>query len=399
MMRRAKRMTSLVTAGAMVGSLALLSTEAFAVEGGVEDRKTTFAVSIATGGPGNPQFRCSGSLISSNVVLTVRHCIAPISTTERTCDQFFPAPAGMPTDFWISATPWTLPSTSWKNVRAWTVPEPNAVCGNDIALLILAEPLTEAEAQPAHPVLAAAEFEVHARAKQFGIAGFGATSATTPASGTRHSRFDIPVRCVPGMTGFECSDALSYIDSSEFTGGAGPCIGDSGAGAIPIGDRHRIFGVLSRAERRSGSCSEGVFERTDTWRWLIAKTVLLATPADRTAPSWAKAALPEHPKEGELCVDAGKCDAGQVCVSTDGQRSFACRRRCSTGCDENQRCDHDICMPLESTRTAQRGCSVRSSEGANTLATSESRGGLPFVISVALALWVRVVGRRRAKHS
>jgi hypothetical protein len=142
--------------------VALLHTQtriARAVEGGTEDRVTTHAVSIATFGPSQPDVRCSGTLISPNVVLTVRHCIAPLPLEGTNCDKTFPEPSGAPGDYWVNATPWSIPAGTWKNVASWVLPEPKRTCGNDIALLVLSEAFGESEATPAVPVVSAERFE------------------------------------------------------------------------------------------------------------------------------------------------------------------------------------------------------------------------------------------------
>lgn len=344
-----------------LATLAVLSSRrAAAVEGGVEDRVTTHAVAIATGGPTSPDLRCSGTLIAPNVVLTVRHCISRLSADTPTCEQSFSEPVGVPSDLWINATPWAGPSTSWKNVASWSLPEPSRVCGNDVALLVLASPYPESEATPARPVLSEAELRRAVSARVLGLAAFGASSASGTGGGVRRSRFDIPIQCVPGDPSFACAGALDYVDVRELTAGAGPCTGDSGAGAMLPSDRGVVFGVLSRGDLGKGTCSEGVFERTDVWSWLIAKTVLDATPPGQAAPDWARAAFPEAPRVGDRCRGAGACSGDSDCVSFDGLRSFVCAARCGAGCAEGTHCESNVCAPGPRTGAAltDRGCGV-----------------------------------------
>lgn len=376
------------------------ATVAEAVEGGREDSVTTHAVAIATGGPANPQHRCTGTLISPNVVLTVRHCITRLPVDGTSCDKVFPSPSGVPSDVWVDARPWVLPSTTWKNVASWVLPEPTALCGNDIALLVLKTPFAASEATPARPVLSVSEFEKAVLARVFGLAGFGVSSPANTDAGTRRSRFDVPVRCVPGLAGFTCDGVLDYIDVRELTGGAGPCQGDSGAGAIVASDRNAIFGVLSRGDLSRGTCAEGVFERTDVWRWLIAKTALEATPAGLDPPGWARAVFPEAPREGELCLGSGTCGAFAECVSLDGQRSFVCAKRCSAGCGAGLRCQGEVCVLDEGAPPKGDGCSF-APRPARTL--HDPLEGI-FAVEIALLLavgrgfWRGGRGRSRGRN-
>ena len=281
------------------------------------------------------------------------------------------------------------------------MPAPATLCGNDLALLVVATPFSESEATPARPVLTHAGFLEAARRRRFGIAAFGATVAGGTDIGTRRSRFDVPIRCLPGEPGFACDGALGYLDATELTGGAGPCSGDSGAGAIVDGDRTSIFGVLSRGSTAGETCSEGVFERTDVWRWLLARTVLRATPAGSTPPEWARAAFPDRPKVGELCLDTAACGEGADCVSLDGRRSFTCARRCSAGCSAEEHCESNVCVAGPPAGGGSSGCSTAprpASVGPNgALALGLLLLGLRiFPVELATLGW-RGLRRRRAR--
>lgn len=265
---------------------------------------------------------------------------------------------------------------SWKHVAAWVFPEIAEVCGNDVAMLVLAEPIGETEATPARVAISQEAFLRAVSPRVLGVAGFGATSPRATDSGVRRSRFDIPIRCVPGSS-LPCDGALDSIDARELTSGAGPCLGDSGAGALDAGDRGVVFGVLSRGNLAGDTCSEGIFERTDVWRWLIAKTVLAAVPPGATAPEWARGAFPERPAAGELCSSAEACADDADCVSFDGRRSFVCATRCTSGCGEGFRCESNVCAPdpASPSSAADGGCAV----------VSPTRSGASMFVEVASA--------------
>ena len=363
---------------------ALLATPAQAVEGGAVDRMTTHAIAIATGGPLSPTFLCSGTLVAPNVVLTARHCVARFPPNAG-CSDAYPEPTGLPTDLWVTATPWTMPSSGWKNVARWVLPTNAEICGNDVVLLVLADPFTAVQATPARPIIEEAELRRALGAGFMGIAGFGETSGKGDGGGTRRSRFDVPIVCVPGDLSFDCAGQLDTISSDEITSGAGPCIGDSGAGAMANDDHGLVLGVLARGP--VASCASGIFERTDVWGWLIAKTVLESATSEAAAPTWAVAAFPAHPAVGERCR-ASECGSAATCISLDGLRSFVCAKRCSAGCDDGSHCDSNVCVAGPSP-LADTGCAVKPMrDGAD--------GRLAALGSIALALavgrWLR--GRR-----
>ena len=378
----------LVAAG--VAAALSVALPARAVEGGATDRVTTHAIAIATGGPQSPAFLCSGTLIAPNVVLTARHCIARFPAGGAGCSGAFPDPAGAPTDLWVTAAPWTQPSSDWKNVISWVVPRNAEICGNDVALLILGEAFTEATATPARPVLEEPELRRSIASRIIGVAGFGALSANGDGAGTRRSRFDVPLVCVPGDLSYACGGELDSIAFNELTTGSGPCIGDSGAGAMASADHGVVFGVLARGAATGGQCAAGVFERTDVWGWLIAKTVLEAAAERSVAPAWASAAFPEHPVVGDRCR-SNECGPTADCITFDSRRSFVCAKRCSAGCDEGFHCESNVCV-AGAAPDLGGGCALGSSRGdAGAPASCVAVAPLCFLL-VALARKLR--GRR-----
>lgn len=369
--------------------LVAASSSAHAVEGGSLDTRTVHAVAIATGGPASPKLRCSGVLVSQNVVVTARHCISRLSSDAPSCAQSFGEAIARPGDFWVSARPSVDSGTHWKQVASWNLPESNAFCGDDIAALVLATAFEPAEATPARPALDETELVAIAKERVFGVAGFGATSPGGTDTGKRRSRFDVPVRCLPGIPGFECDGALEYVEAGELTGGAGPCSGDSGGGAIAHLDRGVVFGILSRGTVGDEACGEGVFVRTDVWRWLIARSVIRATPSGSMPPPWASASFPPNPRIGELCLGEGTCGGDASCTTFDGRRSYVCARRCGGGCSADEHCENDVCAP-----GAPPAQNVSSCAAGPTSRNGWASGIVAVQIAALLELGLR---RRRAR--
>lgn len=351
---------------AAVALLALASStrSAGAVEGGSVDRATSHAVAIARGSPGAAALKCSGTLVSANVVLTVRHCFAAVVPGPKPCDAKLGPVDGALDDVWVNVSPWTDQGASWKKAASARVPESTDICGDDVALVTLVDPVSETEAVPARPALDAATFLAAAEERRLGLAAFGVTSSRAADIGTRRSRFDIPVRCVPGQPAFACGPELDFMGEREFTSGGGPCRGDSGGGALRASDPGVVFGLLSRGElgQFDGSCALGVFERTDAWAWLIARVVLDASTERAPAPAWATALFPAQPRPGEMCNGNGSCREGAECASLDGRRSFVCVETCTSDatCGTDRRCEGGLCLPRPTSAAADDvgGCSA-----------------------------------------
>lgn len=376
--------------------LLFLPRVAFAVENGVEDRTTSHAVAIARGTPGRESVKCSGTLVSANVVLTVRHCIAGVIDAPKPCDvRLDVALPNAAEDLWVNVSPWTDDGARWKKAESVRVPETNAICGDDIALVVLRDVVSEAEAVPARPVTDEAELARVIAPGTLGLAAFGVTNATATDIGTRRSRFDVPVRCVPGRPGLACDADRAFIGEREITSGAGPCRGDSGGAAIASADHGVVFGVLSRGDRGAGetTCALGVFERTDAWAWLIAKTVLDASSPSAPPPAWATDLFPASPAKGEFCSEAASCGRASTCATFDERRSFVCATTCTNGasCGDGEACREGACGPAaEAPSAAGSSCAFvpRRAEGSTSVG----------IVAIELALLLRRRRRRRRRR-
>ena len=123
------------------------------ISGGVDDPNTRSVVGLATFGGGGFGI-CSGSLISPNVVLTAFHCIAPLTNSfggSVDCNStgfgnpYSASSVSVTTDQYISQ------GSKFYGVSEIVIPPGSGVCGRDVALLILEQPVPASDTVPLTP--------------------------------------------------------------------------------------------------------------------------------------------------------------------------------------------------------------------------------------------------------
>lgn len=259
-----------------------------AVQGGTIDTKHTFVVGIATAKDG----WCTGTLIASNVVLTARYCVS--ETTQRTpsgaCDEDFTTLRRLDKVFVTTATHRDDAATHYR-VKRVEVPEATSFCGNDIALLVLAQSIPTIEAIPATPAIDAKLTERVQIGDPVVAAGYGNTSATASDFGTRRILRDAIVQCLPGDATSDCLLFPTPVTSGEFNLGGGMCNGDSGAAVFESEGfdegRPRALGVLSRYVPLGDDCRFATYTRIDVFAdFLREMTRQAAGEGNSPAPEW-----------------------------------------------------------------------------------------------------------------
>jgi uncharacterized protein (TIGR03382 family) len=292
-----------------------------AIAGGYTSSADTAVVGIVSfaGGLGV----CSGSLIMPNLVLTARHCVAPVRNEVQggvDCDvTYFGSNYGADRLYVTTTTVLQQGGQYYHAAREIITPEATNFCGNDMALIVLDEPIPGGEATPLVPrvdtaIVVDAPFSTPG--EEYSAIGYGITADDKNDSGERRRRDNLNATCVEtqcptyfGMTG------------TEWLGDTGICSGDSGGPAIDL--LNRVIGVVSRG---GANCSTPIYGSVHAWGdWIKSNAVHAAEVGGTTPPGWA-IGWPTDPAYyapiGMSCEFNSSCEGG-LCVDN------ACTRPCT----------------------------------------------------------------------
>jgi hypothetical protein len=361
-----------------------------AIKDGYEDVDDTAVMALT-----KTNHLCSGSLIAPNVLLTARHCVSTINTgTAVTCDKSRFGAVQKADDFHVSAAAELLPD----NINGYAAVEvvglagipgipPSVendvpVCGNDMAIVILAENVPASVAVPYEPVLEGPLGE----GLSYYAVGYGAVSGSGDDAGKRRRRDDLTITC-------EGTDAcvdleLNDVADEEWVGSGGVCSGDSGGPALSLEDQ--VVGVTSRGD---STCEISVYASTAAHaQWIKNTTVFAAGMGNYEPPAWTAGATvdPANSKPvGAACSDGGQCPAG-ICVPDES--GGYCSRPCTdeAPCPTGYECSNDgeaVCVkkvpapPVGAFKRAPK-------DGCTAAGTSSDRdSGGSWGIALMLAAW------------
>lgn len=348
------------------------------IQGGTTDTTHTFAVAVVEQVGGGVAL-CSGALLAPNLVATARHCVAQISSTTIDCatSTFGAVNAAsaltVVTDSTVSRT-----STHYAVSKVIVPSGANqaAVCGNDIALLILSQSITLP--QYVTPVINPPMTDHRTYTTTVTAIGFGVTSGNDQSgatSGVRRIKENVNLVCIPNDTMFtNCFPAAAQaMSANEFQSGDAICEGDSGSSAFEQRNFNNgtwvSFGVASRGgvDMDSGSCIGGIYTRFDAWGPLLVSAANeAAATGGYSPPGWTVS--PEG-GAGDASVSSPGSDGGGGAPdsgggatgsdsgpsSTPGEAGGACSTN-GAACSSDQQCCSTDCVSHDGKTFACAAC-------------------------------------------
>ncbi len=401
------------------------------IQGGSADTSHSFAVGIIR--QNSQGFAiCSGALLAPNLVATARHCVSDLPSSAIDCTTSAFGAVTSPANLFVT-TDAVIGTSQPFDVARIVVPSganQTSVCGNDIALLVLAQKIDlPAYVTPAidPPMTNHAAYTTNVTA-----IGYGVTSPVDikgTSAGTRRIRQGIGIVCIPNDSTYalDCyktdPTAPQYIASNEFVSGDGTCEGDSGSSAFDQGSFSQgkwvSFGVLSRGavSADAGTCSGAIYSRFDSWAQLLRSTAIdAATVGGYSVPSWAaspstRPALSEAgascAASGTLCNGSADCCSNN-CLSRDQGVTFACAAcDCANPCDVGLACERGVCVAKAASDAGAPNCVVAPapSPSASPMTSATAASGcacaiprksrVPSWYALGVAVALLVAWRRR----
>jgi MYXO-CTERM domain-containing protein len=277
---------------------------------------------------------CSGSLLAPNMVLTAHHCVADIMPMGGvSCASSSFGPTFSPSVFHVTTLtpmPFNPFSSSYASVsEVQLASTETAICGNDVAILILSSSLATTPLVPRVDV-------PNMPNDIFNAVGYGGTTDTGNDAGTRRRRDGLVITCLESAC-----PAQDQVSVREWQGNEGTCEGDSGGPALDtVG---RAIGVTSRGLPGCLQPTYGyIYGYAD---WLKSMAQHAAMVGGYTPPAWSTG-FPTDPAYtapiGASCTSAATCPGG-LCVNGFCSRPCNDVATCGDGytCNASDQCVKD----------------------------------------------------------
>jgi MYXO-CTERM domain-containing protein len=342
-------------------------------------------VDMSTGEVGE----CTGTLLAPRLVLTARHCVS--KTDEGAlCDPSGKAIQGArvysdhPASSLYVFTGTKRPNIGFsKNLgeqgrgASIFVPDAKTLCNNDIALVVLKDPVENAQIAPIRLDADVGKSEI------ITSVGWGETEKTQQPP-VRMQRTGVKVLEVgPGRE----------ASSNEFIVGESICSGDSGGPAIS--DKGSVLGVVSRGGNGGGgsgasAClnAQNIYTKVEGFKDLI-----LSAYAEAGQDPWLEGQPdPRLAKLGETCDGDDKCRSAFCDLS--GKDGGVCGQKCDDGsaCPDGTTCTAGVCKAPQPKSSAT---SNNNGGGGGGCSTGNQTPVGSLALFALVGLGVAAVGRRR----
>jgi MYXO-CTERM domain-containing protein len=340
----------MASCGGPAPSTELVETTSSPIQNGTTDTTHLFAVGVVQFAQAqqNTVAFCSGVLLAPNLVATARHCVAQLTSTTIDCTSSTFGPLYPASEVYVTTDATITMDSPFHPVSTVIVPsaaDQTAVCGNDIALMILSDNIDLPQyAEPVIvPPMTDKQYEPVVTAIGYGVDT--PTDTTGMSAGKRRIIENVQLTCIPNDTSFtDCfSDpqARQLLTASEFVSGDSTCEGDSGSAAFEQSNfdlgKWVAFGVLSRGGTSTNglTCDQPIYSRFDAWGSLLvgaAQQAAMAAASQGAAYPLATWAGGTGQLDGGSTISVTYTDAGECLTGACAEAGVQASGSSSGGC-------------------------------------------------------------------
>jgi len=342
----------------------------------------------------DPQARsfgqCTGTLLAPRLVLTARHCVGDTDAYAACTADGTPIMAGAIRKNHKASTMYVFTGKDRPDFGAGEVEAAGRgmkilddggenLCNRDIALVVLKEPVKDAQIAP---IRLDGDVEV---GELITAIGWGVTEKT-PQPDQRMQRKNVKITTV----GPDKSDRA--VPPNEFEVGESICSGDSGGPAIAQ-ETNAVVGVVSRggnaqapeSSNPAANCIDGrnLYTKVSPFKDLIMQGYELAE-----AEPWIEGGPdPRKLKAKEPCESGDECRSALCLPDPDAANELTCAEDCST--TETCSVEGDVCVAEDEAmvcRAPKKAAPPAASAGTCSSSPGRSSGIGASVVFGLLAL-------------